>query len=112
MDNLRCHLALLSPLVALAWDDLDGLDDEDLWWAALAAEPPLAPPGILEQVDAARPPWQARAACRGAGVDFFDPAQADAALALCSVCPVAVQCAAYAEREGYGVWAGRARTWL
>ena len=65
----------------------------------------------------ARPAWQARAACRGAGADRYVvetrirggrlPAAAEAALATCRRCPVTAECLAYALRtDCVGVWGG------
>ena len=96
--------------MALAWENLDDLDDEDLWWAALAAEPPLgSPPGILEQVAAQRAAWHAQAACRDhPELDWFAAADQDATEAVCATCPAAGPCGDAGRREGYGVWGGQA----
>lgn len=98
-------------MAAEPWD-LD--DDEDLWWAALLAEPPSGnAAGILERVAAARPAWQARAACAGLGPDrFYPPPGSDgtAARAVCAGCPVVGPCRelALANSERFGIWAGEA----
>lgn len=86
------------------WDDAF----HDRAWHAFLTEP-WPQPTIAEQLETARPAWHGRAACRDAGVDFFDPAQADTARTLCDGCPVSVDCATAGRREPVGVWAGQAR---
>jgi WhiB family transcriptional regulator, redox-sensing transcriptional regulator len=55
--------------------------------------------------------WRDRAACRGIDPDVFYPVSdedADAAKAICAVCPVRESCLEYAlaNRERDGVWGG------
>ena len=55
--------------------------------------------------------WRQRAACRGVDPDSFYPAsdeEAEAAKAICAVCPVREPCLEYAlaNRERDGVWGG------
>lgn len=57
--------------------------------------------------------WRKRAACRGIDVEIFfpetdDDAEAEAAKAVCEVCPVRQACLehALAYREREGVWGG------
>jgi WhiB family transcriptional regulator, redox-sensing transcriptional regulator len=55
--------------------------------------------------------WRQRAACRGVDPDIFYPAseeEAEAAKAVCAVCPVREPCLEYAlaNRERDGVWGG------
>lgn len=55
--------------------------------------------------------WRQRAACRGVDPDIFYPAsdeEAEAAKAICAVCPVREACLEYAlaNRERDGVWGG------
>jgi WhiB family redox-sensing transcriptional regulator len=55
--------------------------------------------------------WRQRAACRGVDPDIFYPAseeEAEAAKAICAVCPVREPCLEYAlvNRERDGVWGG------
>ena len=59
--------------------------------------------------------WMDQAACAGRDPSWWDartPAAAGDALEVCSGCPVAGPCAAYADAigAGSGVWAGRVRT--
>jgi WhiB family transcriptional regulator, redox-sensing transcriptional regulator len=54
------------------------------------------------------------AACKGADTNLFFssvPADIEAALAMCTVCPVRMRCAQWADSNGeqYGVWAGEDR---
>ncbi len=56
-------------------------------------------------------PWMVFAACRDAEPDLFfpvTPQEGDRALALCSICPVRVDCLEYAldTRERFGIWGG------
>jgi WhiB family redox-sensing transcriptional regulator len=61
-----------------------------------------------------RPSWHAEAACRGAGADVFvigrgaNAATMDRARAVCSRCPVTVQCLdfALADPDAMGIWSG------
>jgi hypothetical protein len=79
---------------------------------------PGEPPNPLLYALRSRPPWMVSAACRGKGVDFFPaaPRRGEApdvgpALAICSGCPVADECRAYALREGVeGIWGGTSAT--
>lgn len=55
--------------------------------------------------------WRQRGACRGVDPDIFYPAsdeEAEAAKAICAVCPVREPCLEYAlaNRERDGVWGG------
>jgi WhiB family redox-sensing transcriptional regulator len=55
--------------------------------------------------------WRQRAGCRGVDPDVFYPAsdeEAEAAKAICAVCPVKEPCLEYAlsRRERDGVWGG------
>lgn len=57
------------------------------------------------------PDWYEHAECRGAAQDTFFPGQGDdvrPAREMCNVCPVAVECLAYALDHGekYGIWGG------
>lgn len=57
-------------------------------------------------------PWVVFAACRDAAAELFfpeDKAQEAAAIAVCGMCPVQLECLDYAiaARETYGVWGGR-----
>ena len=60
-----------------------------------------------------RPPWMARAACRGVEATTFFPARGeptDAARELCADCPARGPCLAYAlEEDVEGVWAGTSK---
>lgn len=59
-----------------------------------------------------RPAWQRRAACRGMGPElFFSPEEdlAAAARAVCRICPVAIECRDFGEREPVGIWGGEER---
>ncbi len=97
--------------MALAWDGLDddGWDDEYLAGLLSAGPADPLPATILERLAASRPRWQAQAACRGAGVDFFDPGQVDAAQALCGACGGAEECGRFGQAEPAGTWGGRTR---
>lgn len=63
---------------------------------------------IVDQLESSRPRWHTFAACRGRGgdVDFFTVAGVEAAVALCSRCPVATPCGVAGVREA-GVWGGQ-----
>ena len=57
--------------------------------------------------------WRVRAACRGIDVEIFfpetdDDTEAEAAKAVCEVCPVSQACLEHAlvHREREGVWGG------
>lgn len=55
--------------------------------------------------------WRQRGACRGVDPDIFYPAsdeEAEAAKAICAVCPVREPCLEYAlaNRERDGLWGG------
>lgn len=55
--------------------------------------------------------WRQRGACRGVDPDIFYPAsdeEAEAAKAICAICPVREPCLEYAlaNRERDGVWGG------
>ena len=63
--------------------------------------------------------WMDNAGCKGHTNLFFAPAgerpqarmrRESKAVAICKVCPVAAQCAAYAKAqdEQYGIWGGMA----
>lgn len=59
------------------------------------------------------PTWRKRAACRGIDVEIFfpdpdDDTEAEAAKAVCAVCPVRQACLEHAltHREREGVWGG------
>jgi hypothetical protein len=97
-------------LVALPWDELDGLDDEDLWWASLAAEPPSGSmSGLLELAADFRPAWHAQAACRDrSDLDWFAAADQTATEAVCATCPAVGPCGDAGRREAFGVWGGQA----
>ncbi len=99
-------------MVAIRWDDLEfgELDDTDLWWAALAAEPPHVAAPFLSLVDAARPAWHTQAACRDRpDLDWFSAADQAATTAICAHCPAAGPCGEAGRREPFGVWGGQAR---
>jgi hypothetical protein len=70
------------------------------------AEVPALPVG--------RPPWQALAACRRSGLDFFslDRDVQAACIEVCRACPVTLECLRQAveHREPEGVWAGEVVT--
>jgi WhiB family redox-sensing transcriptional regulator len=61
--------------------------------------------------------WQALAACADEDPDLFfiegdltapaNIAQAAEAKAVCSSCPVSLQCAEYAADVAFGIWAGK-----
>ena len=58
-----------------------------------------------------RPGWQHEATCRGGGESlFFDDTREnrDAAVRLCAVCPVRLDCLEHAVRENItiGIWGG------
>jgi len=61
-----------------------------------------------------RPPWQAMAACRRSGLDFFsvDHDVQAACIEVCRACPVTDECLRHAveHREPEGVWAGEVVT--
>jgi WhiB family transcriptional regulator, redox-sensing transcriptional regulator len=69
-------------------------------------------PSLADLVPA-RPPWMARAACRGVASATFFPSRGEAtdeARAYCAGCPVAGPCLSYAVAEGLeGVWAGTSK---
>ena len=60
--------------------------------------------------------WRSRAACRHTDPDLFFPdregADISAAVAICAVCPVRVDCHKFAEatNQRYGIWAGMDRS--
>jgi WhiB family redox-sensing transcriptional regulator len=66
----------------------------------------------LESIEANRPAWHRRAACRGVGTHLFFIELGGSALPaklLCSECEVSTECATFAvETEGtVGIWAGQ-----
>jgi hypothetical protein len=86
------------------WELLDDVHDLAELTALLWASPTER---LLDRLADFRPRWHRRAACRGTGIDFFDPAQADRAVAICRDCPVAAQCREAGRREPAGVWGGQ-----
>lgn len=69
---------------------------------------------VTPQVELIEQPWAADAACLGRGWDLHfahpsDIARREAALALCQVCPVRIECLAHAleHDEAYGIWGGK-----
>lgn len=57
-------------------------------------------------------PWTREAACVGEDPEWWfsdHPVQQAAAVRVCRVCPVAGDCAGYAQRHRiiYGIWGGR-----
>jgi len=66
---------------------------------------------ILEAPVTEERPWMVFAACREQDPDLFFPQtqhQADHAIAICSTCPVRVDCLEYSieARERFGIWGG------
>ena len=56
-----------------------------------------------------RPEWHRHAACRGKGPDTFYVGRgepSDPARAICSTCPVTVECLESARHERFGIWGG------
>lgn len=99
--------------MALAWENLDDQDDEDPWWAALAAgvDPGLT---LTERLAEWRPAWMTRAACRGVSTDVFYPPvgrRTAPAKAICDRCPVRSDCLSWAHLHGEpdGIWGGQNR---
>jgi WhiB family redox-sensing transcriptional regulator len=93
------------------WDvALEAAEAETLWLIANDESDPLE---WLAQLTR-RPPWHARAACRGAGTDAFivhrscNAAIMARARAICAVCPVTVECLDYAlaNMDTTGIWGG------
>ena len=70
-------------------------------------------PTLADRVAQARPKWMARAACREVDTSVFFPARGEAtneARAICSGCPVAGPCLAYAVAEDVeGCWGGTSK---
>jgi len=97
-------------LVALAWEQLDDEDDESFaLWAAMVAELPHEGSPFLGLVDAARPWWHAKAACRDhPELDWFAAADQEATTAVCADCPASAECAEAGLSEPYGLWGGQA----
>ena len=67
-------------------------------------------PDFAERLDALRPPWMRRAACRHVGADQFvlmHPGRTPRRR-LCGDCPVRAECLAYAmaEPDLVGTWGG------
>jgi WhiB family redox-sensing transcriptional regulator len=59
-----------------------------------------------------RPPWHAKALCRGVGTREFIDAPTDTAKSLCRLCPVREDCLDYALMDPslVGIWAGTDET--
>jgi hypothetical protein len=91
----------------VALPELPLVDDLDDLAELLALMGPPGEAGLLDRLEEARPAWTRRAACRGAGVDFYDPAQVDRAVALCATCAVVDECQQASRRERFGVWGGK-----
>jgi hypothetical protein len=69
---------------------------------------PMGAAALLEFIDAARPAWHARAACRGQH-DVMFPGRGQSfvpAMRLCAACPVAAECRQAGRSEHDGVWGG------
>jgi len=82
------------------------LDEDDVRLWHLVMQPSVMPELVLE-----RPAWMADAACRGEPIQTFFPAKGKPvarAYALCSTCPVRVECRDYAvnDDELAGFWGG------
>jgi WhiB family redox-sensing transcriptional regulator len=70
------------------------------------------PQFTLSLLDLEDRPWAGYASCRDADADLFFPQSeggAAEALRICSGCPVADECLAWAldSRVGYGIWGGK-----
>ncbi len=81
------------------------------WELEALMQPGDLEPSLLAQLAADRPPWMARAACRGQGTATFFPGKgqsAQPARSVCASCPVATECGEYvlADDGLAGVWAG------
>jgi WhiB family redox-sensing transcriptional regulator len=66
---------------------------------------------LVDLLGVESPDWYEHAECRGAPQDTFFPGQGEdtkPAIAICNVCPVAVECLAWALDHGekYGIWGG------
>ena len=97
--------------MAIRWGDLDfdDRDDEDDMLAAWAAG--FDTPTLTERLDAWRPAWMARGACKGLDVSVFfpgrDPADAADAKRVCAGCGVRPECLSFAvDHYEHGVWGG------
>ena len=70
---------------------------------------------LLEMIDAGRPAWHQRAACRGQQDVMFPTSTLGrrndytTALSLCMSCPVRTQCAEAGRNEHDGVWGGEVK---
>jgi len=69
-------------------------------------------PGLLlaRRIDAARPPWMRRAACRGMPTATFFPSRGESSVearAICAECPVVDDCRQWAlGHDDHGIAAG------
>lgn len=68
---------------------------------------------VTEFLEAVRPAWHARAACRGKTSVMFPQKQGKGlrllwieAVAVCASCTVIDECRAVSHHESFGVWAG------
>jgi WhiB family redox-sensing transcriptional regulator len=69
------------------------------------------PPALTAPIDDERP-WVVFGACRDVKGNTFFPMtreESQRALAICSTCPVQLECLEYAleARERYGIWGGK-----
>lgn len=58
-----------------------------------------------------RAEWQGHALCRGMGTALFFPERGEPTArvkALCSACPVRVECGEAGRKERFGIWGGHA----
>ncbi len=79
----------------------------------MAAEPGAVDPAAAAGELLARPVWQRRARCRGAGTEAFFSGDTAAAVAVCAGCAVRGDCLAFAlTYPVVGVWGGLTETEL
>ncbi len=84
------------------------------WLAVLDVEAlmqPGEPPSLVEFLERLRPPWMAKAACRGVASSVFFPERGESperARELCEGCPARQACLDYAvaDPDLGGWWAG------
>jgi WhiB family redox-sensing transcriptional regulator len=79
------------------------------YWRAMIAGADVET--LADRLNAMRPPWMARSACRGNGTGAYFPGRGEPvarAKAVCAACEVQAECLAYAlaDPELAGVWGG------
>lgn len=65
---------------------------------------------LIDKLSTDDPDWIEEGACTDAGIDPFDPKNAEAMKALCESCPVFDECSDYRDDKNVsnGFWAGAA----